>query len=521
MSDARRAGDAERSKCAALDIPGHLRGIAPLKRLCIRATETLAADDPNRPEASIPDPTENLREVFTGAIPEANGGQESATRAVLVVFWAGWLMCLILAAVVCRSLYGDGGYVVLGQLGGGLHYIDYDAHRSFASYITQTPVLLGQRLGAERVPTYAALYMAGVYLVPALLLLTALSLARKLPGLFAATAAAIVIFGFGANFVNTEAHLFLGLAWLAAVLLALPRPHPSLRGFALPMIAFVLLRVYEGMLLVGPVLAVGAFLVSREREGTQEQVGLTIAALLFTLGTFIGFSSFVAPRDPGNASSFLTSAFAYLKNPQAFELLAVACSLAATAVSKAYSRASLIIAAAALSVVFLWMMLGQEGYYAYTLYYHNRTFLVFLLPFAVGALLLIRRYRPARLERSLSAAGAMAMIVPFVAVVSADLVGSARWLHYMRDFCDVLDHPATASTGINQLKRNGAVTGWAWTHPTMSILLREPGNSAVVLDDPGQWQPFDPRTPMQLKYRGACADPLFHTKGRAQSDDAP
>ena len=126
-----------------------------------------------------------------------------AVRGVPVVFWIGWGLCLLVSALVCRSLYADGAYAVLELLRAPGHYIDYDAHRSFASYVTQTPVLIGQWLGVEQVAVYAALYAAGVYALPAVLFLTALSLAMRTPVLFAATAAAIVIFGFGANFINT------------------------------------------------------------------------------------------------------------------------------------------------------------------------------------------------------------------------------------------------------------------------------------------------------------------------------
>src|SRR6185437_11832417 len=97
-------------------------------------------------------------------------------------------------------------------------------HRSFASFITQTPILVGERFGVKNVSAYAALYSVGIQLLPAVLFLTALSLSRAFSWLFVATAAAIAVFGFGMNFVNSEANLLLPLAWLSAVLLILPGP---------------------------------------------------------------------------------------------------------------------------------------------------------------------------------------------------------------------------------------------------------------------------------------------------------
>jgi hypothetical protein len=438
----------------------------------------------------------------------------------VALFWAGWLACLALSASVCRALYADGGYAVLGLLKIPRQYIDFDAHRSFASYITQTPILLGERLGIHKVPVYAGLYTLGDFVPPAVLFLVALTLARKVPMLFAATAAAIVVFGFGSNFINTEANLLFALSWLAAVILALPGPRPFLRGFALPAIAFVLLRVYEGTLLVGPVLSLWALLSSRRTEDSQEQVGLTLATLLFLLGAFIGFSSFAAPRDPGNAANFAGSMLAYLRNPQLFVLFAAACSLVATTRATTRAQVAWVALAAALGLVFFGRMVQEEGYYAYSLYYDNRSFLVCLLALAVAALSTIERLRPAWLSRPVGSLAAVAAMIPFVAVVGGDLLGSARWYAYMRAFCEVLADPVAASAGIVRLKASGAVTGWPWTHPTMSILLRQQGSSAIVLNDAGQWAPFDPRVPIRIGYAGACESRRFAPSNRTHPDSA-
>jgi len=144
----------------------------------------------------------------------------------------------------------------------------------------------------------------------------ALALARDVPRLFAATALALAVFGFGANFTNSEGNLFLGLAWLAGVLLALPGRRRFARGIILPALAFVLLRVYEGMLLAGPVLAAWAYAKAVRTDDVDEKIGLVLATLAFAVGCLIGFSSYVAPRDPVNAAAFAAALFAYWRNPQ-------------------------------------------------------------------------------------------------------------------------------------------------------------------------------------------------------------
>jgi hypothetical protein len=79
----------------------------------------------------------------------------------------------------------------------------------------------------------------------------------------------------------------------------------------------------------------------------------------------------------------------------------------------------------------------------------------------------------------------------------------------MRTFCEVLESPSTAGSAYGRLERSGALTGWAWTHPTMSVLLRRHGSSAMVLNPPGQWEPFDADAPPAIDYPGACESRRF------------
>jgi hypothetical protein len=432
---------------------------------------------------------------------------------VLAAFVLGTLLCVAVACAVCRSLYADGGYVVLGLLGKPMHYVDYDYHRSFASFIGQTPIFLGQRLGLSNVSAYGGLYTLAVDGLPLLAYVIALLLARNVPWLFAASALALAVFGFGANFTNSEGNLFLGLAWLAGVVLALPGRRRFARGMVLSVLAFVLLRVYEGMLLAGPVLAAWAYIKARRTSEVEEKFGLLLATLLFGLACVIGFSSYVAPRDPGNAASFASSLFAYLRHPQLWLLLAAAATVGAIVSPTRVSALVAVIVAVVFAAVFFSAMLGLTGYGAYALYYENRSFLVLTIPVALAGLAVadLTRWHAVNVaDRRL-----VALLVPFAAVVAVDLLGSVRWFAYMNAFCDVLAEPQTASSGVARLKATGAVTGWGWTHPTLSILLRRSNSSALVMDEPGNWQPFDPTGMKLTGYRGACENRRFGGAGHA------
>jgi hypothetical protein len=151
---------------------------------------------------------------------------------------------------------------------------------------------------------------------------TALFLTRRQPFLLAANVVAIVVYGFGVNFINTEANVLFGLVWLCVTILALDTPAPVLRGVVLPIAGFAMLRIYEGMLLVGPVLFVWTCIAARRATLEVERLGLAIAGLLFLLGAITGFGGWLAPRDPSNAAGFAASAFRYLHNPQLYLLAA-------------------------------------------------------------------------------------------------------------------------------------------------------------------------------------------------------
>jgi hypothetical protein len=443
---------------------------------------------------------------------------ESRIRVwLLAAFGAGALACIGLACVVCRSLYADGGYVVLGLLNNPMHYNDYDFHRSFASFIGQTPVFLGQRLGLVNISAYGGIYTFAVDGLPLLAYVAALVLARNVPRLFAASAMALAVFGFGANFTNSEGNLFLGLAWLAGVLLALPGHQRVARGIVLPALAFVLLRIYEGMLLAGPVLAAWAYAKAMRTESLDEKLGLVLATLMFAIACLIGFSGYVAPRDPGNAASFASSLSAYVRNPQGWLLLAAGCVLAAMLLPSRALALGATVAAIVLAAMFVSGMLGLRDYGAYRVYYDNRSFLVLLLPLALAALMAADLFGNRWLECSVAPARLLALLVPLVAVFAIDVLGSARWFAYVNTFCDVLAEPATASTGVARLRASGAMTGWGWTHPTLSILLRPSGTSAIVRDEPGNWQPFDSAEIKLTGYRGVCENRRFGAARRAQS----
>lgn len=433
-------------------------------------------------------------------------------KAVFTAYAAigAWAAALAYSTAVGRVMYGDGAWYVLVHLITPHRFNDYDFQRSFASFVSQAPMLLAQRAGLESASAYVMLYSFGALMIPAIAMMVALVLARRQPVLFAANVVAILVYGFGTNFINTEANLLFGLVWLSATILALDGAAPLLRGYVLPVLAFALLRTYEGMLLVGPFLGLWAIIASGRAADSRERLGLAIAGFLCLLGTVIGLGGFLSPRDPNNASSFLGSAFRYLANPHAFLL---ASGLAAFAGLLAAPRPKMILAfaSAVLGVAFVAAIWKLQGFYAFDVYYHNRSFMVLTLPAFVAALFAAWYLRPAWLAARGAGEGYPILLVPIFLAVAGDMVGSYRWNGYVNEFCRVLRADAAPLDRVRMLRESGVRTAWPWTHPTMSLLLRDRGSSAMVVNEPGSfgWEPFDPARAPSIDYRGFCQAPPF------------
>ena len=430
-------------------------------------------------------------------------------RIVLAIAIGAWSFALLYAALAGRVMYADGAYYVMVHFQSWFRFDDYDFHRSFANFISQGPILLGQKLGFDRVASYAALYFLGAIAVPAMAMMAALVLSWRQPWLFALVGAGCVVFGFSLNYINSEANLLFGLVWLAVAILALDRPAPLLRGFLLPLLGVIMLRTYEGMLLAGPVLCAWALLALSRSIDERERVGLAISALLFAIGAAIGLGGWLAPRDPANAQGFASSALRFVHNPQAW--LLVSALAIVPGVKRAIPRSLLACAiiSAAAGIAFLVSLDGVEGYIGYVIYYDNRTFLALLLPVFAGVALTAYWARPAWSEAG-ATAGYWLVLVPMLFAVAGDMVGTRRWNQYIHEFCTVLNQPdMKPEERLESLKATGVVTGWYWTHPTMSVLLRPRGSDAIVANEPGQR--FEPSVAgvSAAGMRGFCEAPFL------------
>jgi len=132
----------------------------------------------------------------------------------------------------------------------------------------------------------------------------------------------------------------------------------------------------------------------------------------------------------------------------------------------------------------------------------------------VGALFAVHYFRRRSKARNDGRVGYIFLLIPMAAAVACDLLGSYRWERYVQAFCGVLERNVDPALGVNELRQTGARTGWPWSHPTLSVLLRDNGSSAMVHNESASsWQPFDPATPISLPYRGLCQSEFLRAAG--------
>jgi phosphoglycerol transferase len=268
------------------------------------------------------------------------------------------------------------------------------------------------------------------------------------------------------------------------------------------------------MLLSGPVLAAWSALSAYRTRSDYERVGLALSSLLFLLAAVIGLGGFLAPRDPNNAAGFAASALIYLRNPHVFLLMSGIAAIAAVAARRRRTRIVLAIASAALGAGFTVAIGRLEDFYSFSIYYHNRSFMVLFMPVFLAALLAIWYWRAAWMGALAVPAAYPVLLVPMVFAVAGDAWGTVRWQQYVRSFCAALERDASPLERVAQLRQSGARTAWGWTHPTLSILLRERGSDAMVVNEPGaaSWQPFQPQNAPSIPYAGVCQAPLVGPK---------
>jgi len=413
---------------------------------------------------------------------------------------ARWAVPVVIAAIAVNGVYAsiglfaDGSYSMLGMLQRGGYFV-YDPARWYADIVTQTPVVLAIHLGVNDVATLIRTQSLGLVAIPLAAWVGALAAQWKrhfywaIVVMFAVTElntgfVAIGEFSFAYSLVALSSALLLRrdrMKWWQAVTLVL--------------VASALVRSYEALAYLGPILlalAIVRLVGVREKSRSTRwvvRVVLALAAYAYATATVIAVLAIRSPRDPSNARDAADLWGPLQHNRQFVISAAVAVMIACVPLIRRVRFGSLLscvlaVAAAALLLPQLW---AQPS-----LHYATRTLagvaLFGLLSAVVGVDYI--RQRRSRTGRAETGSAPLAWVAPFAlfcALVVPFTVHTFGFAGWVSNFEQVV----VTNSGTIPLAKSGLdakatdLYGWGWTNPSLSILLQEHSDQAIILSPAG------------------------------------
>ncbi len=392
-----------------------------------------------------------------------------ARRTVVVIA----LAIGALGALASRSLHADGAYYLWFMVQHQCFFTYPD--RVFAQVLTQLPPVLAMWLGVDYVPALVILQGIGLTVLTTAVWAAALTVLHR-HRLFWTMAVAFAVTYLNSGFMSVgEFNLAYALVALCAAILLCDSPRGA-HWVALVASAVILLRSYESLVFLGPLLAGLVVLALRRplfRSSRIITVVLWCAGGLFALATVLSGWSIVFPRDVTNRQTASDVIGPLLRDPQfvVSSLIALAFVLAAALLRGRARGALLGLLGLACLVILLPGLWARPG-----LHYDTRVLVGGVLFVLILAGVLLHRRAPEQPTSGWVVAVALlvALSVPFV----AQTVGYARWL---ATFQDVLaDNRGPVLLQNTLLIGESSLYAWSWTHPYLSVLLR-PADSDVIV----------------------------------------
>lgn len=414
------------------------------------------------------------------------------SRAILLIaIFAIMILSAAFAAVSGRAFFADGAYATVWLLEHPHQFWITAEPRAFAYYIIEGPVLIGEKLGLSTAIGYSVALSTGIFMLPLAIYALAVYIVRKSFFSIIFVVLAAVFFIYSINYIVTEVNLLAAIVVLCAAVLSSFENSRRISAFILIAASLVSTRVYEGMIFSAPVLICWSYMKLDRAPTNEHKTALVISILGFAVAFLIALGSALAPRDPANEAGFINSFSAFAKGPHLYlGLCCISASIAAFC-KKRSSFSISVLFSILLGGTFLYQIYALSGYYAYGIYYQNRAFVSLALAAFVLTWGLFSMQGATSFPRSASLAKwVLVLAVPVLSATASDSIGTVRWRSYVSSFCALLADNNNLPRSAATLEREGLRTGWGWTHPSLSVLLRRPGSSAVVTNYPtAPWEP--------------------------------
>lgn len=417
-------------------------------------------------------------------------------------------LSLLLAVASDRALFADGAYLFIKMLEDG-HWHQVWSARRFADLLFQLPASLALWAGVTDLGLLRLLFNLGCFLPwpVALLLCWRLAPAQLWLALLACAVGYLnaALLAVGQHIV---AHAFF---WPALFALAFVRSLTPFAAAVLLLSALVLLRSYETLLLLGPLLALLA--LWRAAEGGAafwRRLVCLSAAGLFIAATVIAQAGRETMRRHQTYDDFIEGLLHHAVSPpwtlrwSLVVLLLVALAFWLPGLRQRLRQPAGLLALSALVLLWgLWPLLSPGS--LEPKHQHTARFVNLLVPLVFFFLALALAWRPAWFAAGRSAAlglTAAALIAQSLWQIGVTLqwqgyLGTARGLLATREGpVPVSETPLGWSRGDQGQSYRFT---WGWALPSLSYALAPRDRVQALLYSSGEpWQPFDPLDPAAL-----------------------
>ncbi len=400
--------------------------------------------------------------------------------AVLVLI----LATSVFEAATLRGLYADGADF-LAQILATKNFYFLNASRRFTEILTQLPVVLAIKAGLSKLSLLIFIHSVALVMLP--IIFWILSLWRLYEDdLFWPMFVLFCIIHFNlAFFAIGEYNVAYSLVALSLAILAARAQISDFWAVVVLFAAICLITSYEALVFLGPLLAVLAChrLVNKQPLLTGlVKSTLVLCLVCYLSATIIAASSISHPRDPAVFADAVDMRYNARNSLLLLSLsFALSWGLQCLSESTSVKRLATVIAISTLLALGwpeLWSAPGMQ--------YSSRVIggIIILL---FGAIVLLERpinnYLHLDLKRAASA-NVYYSLSFFVILLASDVTRSVQFMDYLDNFkIEVRSHAGLIPLEATNLSSHrDDVFGWEWTHPSLSILLRDDARQAVILN---------------------------------------
>jgi hypothetical protein len=223
-----------------------------------------------------------------------------------------FLLSLAYAVVTARSLYDDGSYYFLRVLQAN-GFTEMLFSRGHAGYLYQLPVVLALKLGVTNLEVLKLAFGVGCFCAWPVAMWACYRLAPEHFWLVVLAAGmAYLNAAFVAVGEHVVAHAFF---WPVVFVLLFVRPLTGFAAVVLLASSVILLRSYESMLFLGPVLAWLAFRRARTEPRSVGRLVCLLSAIILLLAVPVAVDGVLHPCTSSNAHSFEAGMLGLLAAP--------------------------------------------------------------------------------------------------------------------------------------------------------------------------------------------------------------